>query len=599
MAGHNLTIGAKFRPFTYDELIKPIQTLTESHYAAEDAMYEMSTNASLLEYLVGEAEDSRSRQMYNTFAQSLREGMEDLYKNGYNAKTRQRLMNARQLYASNVIPLEEAKKQRDTAIAAQRAANAKGNMKFSKYATETSLDDYLNGDFDYTSVDLNDLYTKSTAFGQQFSKRYQNTVEGQAFSGDYLKLVKTVGLDTAQTAEALQEAKSNLMRGVATLVQSGKYPGMSEALASIMEASGASTLNDKDYNDALNSVISGFSTGISYDEDVKIQENWREKAEVSYQNEIKAYREKKRIDAEEANNSFEMSDLDIQNRIQAGLMTDEEKKLIQFKDGKYSIRDFKDIAKNYKIDPNLLYVRNPKTGKFRLRTADEYAKEVIAGIKPEGPMSAETLKVLKDPKPVKERFNNFKKSIKSFGIDLERSVRVRPAKNNNNAVQEVFLSPEEVYSLNTAISKSPSIGTAHGTFRLKSLGETAKNIEKILSLGNLGEITEVTGNEYKTKNYDYKEGSEVVQVNYDPDSKVLFATVKEPTNKGNTPEVKRIKIPITNYLSSQDIALINVQYQNALDASTDASRQAAYSEINRILQKGLNKFKPKDKNESV
>lgn len=282
MANYNVTIGARFRPFTYDEMVKPIQAITEQHYAAEDAYYQMQEKASLYDILAGQAEDSRSRRMYNEFSESLKQNADALYKFGYNASTRNAFNQTRGLYAKNIIPLEEAKKQRDAAITAERQALANGHTVLTKYATQSNLDDFLDGKFNAKSVDLNTLYTKGQQLGASLSARTTSTAEGKMFGGDYLKLVQTVGIPKDGTQEAINEARSAVARGVKELLASGKYPGLSEGIAAAINASGADELSDNDYDRAADSLVGGFISGLTYKEDIKPMENWRRKEDYKF-----------------------------------------------------------------------------------------------------------------------------------------------------------------------------------------------------------------------------------------------------------------------------------------------------------------------------
>lgn len=618
MAGYNLVMGAKFRPFTYDELVKPINTLTEAQYAAEDAMYEMNAKASLYEQLLGEAEDSASRKMYNDFATALRQGAEDLYRHGYNARTRRGLMAARQAYASNIVPLEEAKKQRDAAIAAQRAANARGNMRFSNYASTSSLDAFLNGKYDYRSVDIDNAYTKAQALGTSWSKRFQNTEEGIAFGGDYFKLVKTVGLDSAQSAEAVQEAQANLKRGVEQMIQSGKYPGLSEALKELIVSTGADSLNDTDYSEVVGALISGLSTGIQYDQNETLQQNWRAQEELRYQNELRKMRAAKAMEQEALN--LAMSDLDTESRIAGGVLTEMDKKMLhKKKDGTYEIDNLNDIASRFGVTS--FFTKDKKTGKIRAMTEDEFANAVVWNSRNRsnwpkdnkgriipGPMgglgSTTTSGITKSEEnkireQARKNYKAVNKYLNNYGLDLNSSYNRFVYKNNRWVAQT---KKEDYDRAQLLVGNAGLSGTEHATLRYQGLGETAKNLTDILrkasSAGNTYSVDKIEDNKYSGQSYKFKEGSEVTQMNYDPAANTFFMTVVEPAEKGKQAKVSKVTVPATNILSDADASQLPALYQAYQTASNDISRQTAMSAINKLVQKSLNKYKPKDKNES-
>lgn len=619
MARYNLTIGAKFRPFTYDELLKPIQALTEQHYAAEDAMYEMNSKASLLEQLLGESEDSRSRQMYNDFANELRASAEELYKHGYNASTRKGLMNARHMYASNVLPLEEAKKRREEAIAAQRAANAKGNMRYSKYAVDSSLDDFLDGKYDYTSVDIENAYNKGLAFANQWSQRYSKTEEGIAFGGDYLKLVKTVGLDQAQSAEELALAQENLRRGVQNIIESGKYPGLTQGLKAILDSSGANDLNNKDYNDVVNSILSGAATGIQYKQDENLQQNWRLQKELDYQYAIRM----KKWEKEQADLAAGLSDVDVTNRIEEGILSEEDKKyLTKNKDGSYSMKNLNDIAQS--MGATSFFIKDAKTGKVRPMTDDEFAKAVVHNRKQlqeylrtsAAGTSSKTAAVasvenlygginLDEEKALYEKAKQNYSSFRDYlfntsGLRLDKSYDVAYSNKNNRF--EATTKKQDYDNAQININNGGRSGSAHGVIRINNMNEAAsKNLENQLAeaSGNTYYVTDIKGNEYaKTEQYKFREGDKVTQMDYDPGSHQFILTVKEQPTAGKETKVSKVTIPATYLLSKDDVNILIGFYDDFNNATNDASRLRARSEINKIMQKALNQKNAKDTNES-
>lgn len=148
MAKYLVTSGSAFRPFTYDELVKPIQQMAEAHNSAQDAYDQIGAEAeSLRRYLDQEPEDSVARKMYNSYMDKLSTLQNNLWSNGYNAQTRRDLSAARAGYASDITRLGSAIKTRQERSAAYwKTKHDNPDMVMGVDPGSGSLDDYLKND---------------------------------------------------------------------------------------------------------------------------------------------------------------------------------------------------------------------------------------------------------------------------------------------------------------------------------------------------------------------------------------------------------------------------------------------------------------------
>lgn len=114
MAGYIVTSGSNFTPFTYDELVKPIQQFTEAQYAASENFDKLALDTEALRNYINETNDPVAWKMYNNYAQKLQALQDNLWKNGYNAGTVRDLSAARNGYASDITRLASAIEARQT-----------------------------------------------------------------------------------------------------------------------------------------------------------------------------------------------------------------------------------------------------------------------------------------------------------------------------------------------------------------------------------------------------------------------------------------------------------------------------------------------------
>lgn len=143
MANYSLTIGSKFRPFEYQELLAPVLMATQAYQAIEDSYSDLSTKANIWDKLTDPG--SRAHSMYESYATDLEQQVEQLSKYGLDPSSRQAMMNMRSRYSKEITPIEQAYKRREEQAKQQADIMAKDPTHiFARRAAETSLDDYMN-----------------------------------------------------------------------------------------------------------------------------------------------------------------------------------------------------------------------------------------------------------------------------------------------------------------------------------------------------------------------------------------------------------------------------------------------------------------------
>lgn len=145
MANYSLIINSKFRPFTYDELMKPVHDSTEAHQEVEAAYGALDTQASKWEHMANQATDEKAYTMYKTYADDLRAQADNLAKNGLNALSRKDLLTMQRRYAQEITPIENAYTRRAALADEQRKLRQQDNsLRFQRDAATMSLDDFID-----------------------------------------------------------------------------------------------------------------------------------------------------------------------------------------------------------------------------------------------------------------------------------------------------------------------------------------------------------------------------------------------------------------------------------------------------------------------
>ena len=145
MADYSLVVNSSFKPFTYDELIKPLQQETEEHNKLEDAYADLATKADVWERLANSQIDSGAYSMYKSYSDALRNEVDKLEATGLNPLSRQAMLNMRSRYSKEIAPIETAYVRRQALADEQRKLSAQDNsLRFERDAAGTSLNDFIN-----------------------------------------------------------------------------------------------------------------------------------------------------------------------------------------------------------------------------------------------------------------------------------------------------------------------------------------------------------------------------------------------------------------------------------------------------------------------
>ena len=96
-----LTNNAKFTPYTFDEMLKPLAMATQEYRAIEEGIAELGSKSDLMRRYASEEPDAEWSKKYNEYANTLDKQAEDLAKYGLNPKSRQGLLNLKRQYGDS------------------------------------------------------------------------------------------------------------------------------------------------------------------------------------------------------------------------------------------------------------------------------------------------------------------------------------------------------------------------------------------------------------------------------------------------------------------------------------------------------------------
>lgn len=212
--------GSKFRPFSYAEMLQPVQSATVAHQELENQYGELATKASVWEEMANEQTDPYAYKMYKTYANDLEEQASQLAREGLNAASRQNMLKMKQRYSRDIVPIEQAYKRRQELIDEQRKLLSQDNtLMFNRDASMLSLDDLIkNPNLTYQSYSGATLAKQVGTAAQSLAKEMrENPRKWRSILGNqYFESIMQKGYRPEEIIQVLQNDPnaSSVLKGI-------------------------------------------------------------------------------------------------------------------------------------------------------------------------------------------------------------------------------------------------------------------------------------------------------------------------------------------------------------------------------------------------
>lgn len=269
-----LTSTAKFRPYTFDEMIKPDVIYTEAYNQMEDALSDLGIMAGDVGGKLDATNDKELVNIYNSFQSDLDKVSTDLYNNGLNPSTRKKLAELKGRYSKEINPINDAYK----AWTADREYLAKLALEHPEIIVEgrgNKISDYMHGNKPAgISINTNDLFTEASKLATQDAVRTYKEGQWQSTAGGrFLERATSIGLTEQEFNNALGEI-DNYQNGLI------KESALSADAKAILNSTNAITsshnfnqLSRANQIKALNAIESGLRAGYTYKKDIQTQQD--------------------------------------------------------------------------------------------------------------------------------------------------------------------------------------------------------------------------------------------------------------------------------------------------------------------------------------
>lgn len=245
----NLVINSQFRPFTYDEMIKPLVQYKEAYDKTEQDYSNLLAQTEALKNIAERDNNPVAYDMYNRYSNDLKAIVDDFSK-GMNINNRRALIKMKGRYLEDIQPIADASKKRDELAAEQRKLSASNpDLMYDRdFASEVTIDELIeNPGLSYNITDGRDLYTKGQAIAKAMASRLQSI--NPAMGGQYHEIKQGFGEDAANKF----------------LIDSNAIPELNTALQELVKSSGVTDKNaERAYQYAKQGAISGMVQTSNY-----------------------------------------------------------------------------------------------------------------------------------------------------------------------------------------------------------------------------------------------------------------------------------------------------------------------------------------------
>ena len=272
MANMYLTSTAKFKPYTFDEMIKPDVIYTQAYNQVEDAISDLGIMAGDVGGKLDATRDADLLNIYNTFKGDLDSVSEELYNKGLTPDTRKKLANLKSRYSKEINPINDAYK----AWATDRETLAKLAIEHPEIIIQgrgDRISDYMNGNKPAgISINTNDLFTKGNKLAAADAIRtYRETPWENTANGKFLERNKIVGLSDVEFESALREINAHNIDNSRSL--SDNAQAILNSMNTIIAESNYGDLTNVNKAKAMNAIISGIRSGYAYKVDNDLQQD--------------------------------------------------------------------------------------------------------------------------------------------------------------------------------------------------------------------------------------------------------------------------------------------------------------------------------------
>lgn len=206
MASNNIIYNSKFKPFSYSEMLAPVQAATTEHKLIEEGLSELATKASIFDKLASQQTSPVAAAQYKAYADDLTKQADLMAKQGLTPESRKGLLNMKKRFASEITPIELAIKKKEELTKEQREALKRdSSLMFDVNYGATSIDKLLNNpSATYNTISGSDLTKRTSDMASNFAKTIQSNPQYKSIlGGQYFQQMQQMGYTPQQVMQTV------------------------------------------------------------------------------------------------------------------------------------------------------------------------------------------------------------------------------------------------------------------------------------------------------------------------------------------------------------------------------------------------------------
>ena len=206
MASNNIIYNSKFKPFSYSEMLAPVQAATTEHKLIEEGLGELATKASIFDKLASQQTSPVAAAQYKAYADDLTKQADLMARQGLTPESRKGLLNMKKRFASEITPIELAINKKEELTKEQREALKRdSSLMFDVNYGATSIDKLLsNPSATYNTISGSDLTKRTSDMASNFAKTIQSNPQYKSIlGGQYFQQMQQMGYTPQQVMQTV------------------------------------------------------------------------------------------------------------------------------------------------------------------------------------------------------------------------------------------------------------------------------------------------------------------------------------------------------------------------------------------------------------
>ena len=264
MPNYNIVVTEGYKPYTFDELIKPLQIYKEEYDKIDAELQDINDRASLADYYIDKKKDADVLAIHDAYMKDLNALADSFTSGGMTAEKRAMAKNLRKRYGSEISNILVAAQERKAEIDEQRQALLKNpSLRFSRNAQETGLNFYYNNPTrdPYVPYDLDKITKQAFEAAAAVTDSYPLRLKVENAKDPYGNDVP--GWKTQIKVKGPLDSADTIINEISKDDYKGNYGNYKSARDAILASVGYDKMPDGKLKESiLGAVNSGFAKGI-------------------------------------------------------------------------------------------------------------------------------------------------------------------------------------------------------------------------------------------------------------------------------------------------------------------------------------------------